>query len=73
MVAAYPLGMTSAPHGRDLPTGGPDDRRGRELEEAIVAFTGCAPSFTDYQRVYAQLGQPYPGDDTIARTCPVAS
>lgn len=49
------------------------DRLGREVEDFIVAFTGKAPSFDDYRRVYAQLGEPYPGDDEIARTCPVAS
>lgn len=49
------------------------DRRGREVEDFLVAFTGRAPSFDDYRRVYAQLGAPYPGDEEIARSCPVAS
>lgn len=50
------------------------DRRAAadEALARIVAVSG-APTLADYQRVFTQLGRPWPGDDEVRRSYPVSA
>jgi hypothetical protein len=41
----------------------PDDERADRATEAFLAATGGQVTLEGIRRVYANLGQPYPGDD----------
>lgn len=50
------------------------DRRTAAAEALarIVAVSG-APTLADYQRVFTQLGRPWPGDEEVRRLYPVSA